>query len=922
MAGMKAIGQELQALQKMISRERLGWKNELERIELLQSYEELNALIEMAVESDKELTTEECQPFINFLENRWKRIQQTDLAYCLNPHSPMKQICWLLAEKLSPVVKQPAVKLLMSNLDLSEQMSGQDLYDLKPWQFVLSDDVNNPRIIMVADCLSFAKEDGVLKHTTLEEGQSKPLTESERERVIKHSPAATAFHEAAQELRDYIKSDQSMYGYINRFIEKLRYGGAHGGRGGQEYIAGADANEGIIEFAEFLDKLTKDEQTRLFAMTVPQYRDTVGTIWNRMKNPGVRANGEVQSTEFCVEVNATELSTINREKEAELRAWTPEFVRRIQQGATDDQKTRLEDKLKEKEEGFTKLLEEKIFYQPDSTTGIAGNARLFAQLDGNPKSRAEIISGLIEKYPSLGITLRIADRAANENRLLPANTFPEFHQTVDSVCPPLDSIQDAKALRIALWQLADADKIVYLQQLGDTKLSQLVPNTAALINLLSGEDEDTHHLSTKAKVAIVNSFLAKPYFKETIKSYAPLIPLIRNINIDRRERDTIKIGPVLESCEDADFSALEALWPLIDKTKLGAFLGNLGNACLKKMLERSPEHVIDTFEDKLDQLPQQMANQMRSLIENQKVIARLELLSAASSSWSSKRGAIEALINLAKGNIHQLPNNTEASFDEELKAIYDQIRNNNQNIITVGRIDRSLITNSDERIPVIIIGSRNSGKTSLLQRYFNNSYSDAHVEDQTFIYTQAYQNDAGVRALSTFKDMGDMRSRLYANTGWGRYAKVFIITVNLTDPNSLQEAKDEYVSLRRWFDPAIPVIFAGTMGDMPNANSTPITEFAVEKGCTFIETSARDNHGVEELFAKAAELGIQRFLALNPHRQAPQPIAAAAPAPARTGVIARFAGFFTRGGRNPSSAQPEEPSNLPGPGGGGRGDHG
>lgn len=633
MAGIKALGQELEALKKFIRPERLGWKNEIERIELLETYEELSALIDRATKSDKELTAEECQPFIDFLANRWKRIQQTDLAYTFDPHSPINQICWLLAERLSPVVNKEAVKLLMFNIDLSDQMSGQDLYELKPWQFVLSDDVNNPRIIMVSDCLSFAKEDGVFKHTSLEDGQVKPLTESERARVIKHSPAATAFHEAAQQLRDYVKRDSSMYGYINRFIEKLRYGGAHGGRGGQEYIAGADANEGIFEFAEFLDKLTEDERRRLFAMTAPRFRDNIGTIWNRMKNPGVRANGEIQRTEFCVEVNAAELNTISRENEQALREWTPEFVRKIQEGALDNQKTKLEEKLKEKEDSFTKLLEEKISYQPDITTGIAGNARLFAQLDGNPKSRAETISGLIEKYPSLGITLRIADRAANENRLLPANAFPEFHQTVDSVCPPLTSIQDAKALRTALWQLTDADKIIYLQQLGDNKLAELVPNTAALINLVSGEEEDTQHLSTKAKIAIVNSFLAKPYFKETITSYAPLIPLISNINVDRRECDTIKIGPVLENCEDADLGALEALLLLIDDTKVNAFLGNLGNACLKRLTEKSPGHVIAVFESKLDKLPQKiMIEQMRSFIENQKAIARLESLSEESSS--------------------------------------------------------------------------------------------------------------------------------------------------------------------------------------------------------------------------------------------------------------------------------------------------
>ncbi|KTD51618.1 Ras family GTPase [Legionella quinlivanii] len=924
MTSVKALGEEIEALKKYIRPERLGWKNEIERIELLETYEELSALIDRATKSDKELTAEECQPFIDFLANRWKRIQQTDLAYTFNPHSPINQICWLLAERLSPVVNKEAVKLLMFNIDLSDQMSGQDLFDLKPWQFVLSDDVNNPRIIMVADCLSFAKEDGVFKHTTLEEGQSKVLTETERERVIKHSPAATAFHEAAQELRDYIKRDQSMHGYITRFIEKLRHGGAHGraqgGRGGQEHNAGADANEGILEFAEFLDKLTKDEQSRLFAMTVPQYRDTVGTIWNRMKNPGVRANGEVQGTEFCVEVNAAELSTINREKEQELKEWIPGFVRKIQEGALDNQKTELEKKLKEKEDGFTKLMEEKISYQPDITTGIAGNARLFAQLEGNPKSRAETISALLGKYPSLGITLRIADKPANESRLLPATAVPEFHQTVDSLCPPLNSIQDAKALRIALWQLTDADKMVYLQQLGDTKLAELVPNTAALINLVSGVDEDTYHLSGRSKIAIVNNFLAKPYFKETITSYASLIPLIRNINVDRRERDTIKIGPVLESCKDADLGALEALWPLIDKSKLGAFLDNLGKAFLKKMIAKTPEQVINGFEDKLDNLPQRMADQMRSLIENQKVMARLELLSSESSSWGTSRGAIKALIDLAKGDISHLPNNMEASFDNELKEIYNQILKNNQNIITVGRINRSQITNTDEHLPVIIIGPRNSGKTSLMQRYLNDSYSDVPVQDQYFRFAQAYQNEAGVRALATFMDMGDSETRRFRNNRWGAYAKTFIITVNLTDPGSLQEAKNEYEHLRRTFNSAIPVIFAGTKSDMPNANSTLITEFAVEKGCTFIATSARDNHGVEELFAKAAELGIQHSLALNPNRQAPQPVAAAAPA--RTGIMASFGRFFTRGGGNPSSAQHDAPSNLPGPRGGGRGGSG
>jgi hypothetical protein len=218
------------------------------------------------------------KPFTTLLKTRWDYVQGTPFSYThasTHDFSLITDLCEVLATELSTSSFSPhcKIKLLMPSIitqnevrltDLDEEQASLPTEDrLQLHQFVLSED--NKHIIEVFECLTDAKEDGTLKHTSaLLNNKVKLLNESEKQEVIQHSSRTKNYHKLLQELFHLKNHGENIGAAVNRLITKLNQGGMHGHRGGTNDVAGQDALIGIKDFFNYLLALEEDEKEYLF----------------------------------------------------------------------------------------------------------------------------------------------------------------------------------------------------------------------------------------------------------------------------------------------------------------------------------------------------------------------------------------------------------------------------------------------------------------------------------------------------------------------------------------------------------------------------------------------------------------------------------------------------------------------------------
>lgn len=178
-------------------------------------------------------------------------------------------------------------------------------------------------------------------------------------------------------------------------------------------------------------------------------------------------------------------------------------------------------------------------------------------------------------------------------------------------------------------------------------------------------------------------------------------------------------------------------------------------------------------------------------------------------------------------------------------------------------------------IKVVIVGPTSSGKTSLLHRYINQSFSTEFKQTigvEFCVRQITLQNETTVK-LQIWDTSGVERYRNII-TAYFRGAACFLLCVDLTQTedaikNAITTFYQEIASSAD--HPLPPVVLVGTKNDLqdPSATSVDLTQLAVEYGkqygniCQAVITSAKDNQNIDQAFQTAAELGFER----TPHFQ-------------------------------------------------------
>ena len=251
---------------------------------------------------------------LQYLNERWRRVQNTDIQYLHDFTHPANTACIAIAKYLGELLHRPYLVLLMPTLkdvDCDEYLTSSYNEELELSEIILSD--CNKRIIHVLDVLDSAQEDGQLKHNSLFHGQVKCLSDTERNKVLSRHSCIKEAYDAVQARAHFKWFGETVGAYLHRLIEGLRDGGAHGL--GEEFNSGVDANVAILVFSEYLETLsddTKDALMRAMKFDRFQYMAnptsiSIEMLWGRLARPNDKNYKEAT---YCVQLIANQLAEI------------------------------------------------------------------------------------------------------------------------------------------------------------------------------------------------------------------------------------------------------------------------------------------------------------------------------------------------------------------------------------------------------------------------------------------------------------------------------------------------------------------------------------------------------------------------------------------------------------------------------------
>lgn len=330
---------------------------------------------------------------INFLAERWMRIQNTNLAYPNNTVIASNICCTELAKLIAVSLtceEKPlsSYKLLMPTLtELDHNMTGTDLKtdlvdDLEQKQgkkanipqsaFILTDD--NMGYIEVLECIEAGCNDGILKRQYQLGNDHVPISENEKMRLRLHSFESNDYLAALNSQRVYKNSDsfKSLHEEISRLSADI-YESSTSGKG-NEMKAADMVDTARVRFSNYLNTLPAEIKTKLFKSTLSDDIHNFEYVWSkrlRVDDKKETLQSDL-STDTCTYITSTFLQRF-----LEKNHWIYEY----------DQKETNSEKQKEldvanKREALKKIIDENCIF--NMGYGEAGNQLLLKNMAINP----------------------------------------------------------------------------------------------------------------------------------------------------------------------------------------------------------------------------------------------------------------------------------------------------------------------------------------------------------------------------------------------------------------------------------------------------------------------------------------------------------------------------------------------------------
>jgi Ras-related protein Rab-1A len=157
----------------------------------------------------------------------------------------------------------------------------------------------------------------------------------------------------------------------------------------------------------------------------------------------------------------------------------------------------------------------------------------------------------------------------------------------------------------------------------------------------------------------------------------------------------------------------------------------------------------------------------------------------------------------------------------------------------------------DYLFKLILVGDAGVGKSCLLLRFADDTYTDSHISTSgvDFKLTMLDMENKKIK-LQTWDTRGDrFRSATEAPPYRGTHG--IVVAFDLTDSKSFENVKQWLIKMDRYAPEKVVRILVGTKSDLSAKRAVDkevATQFAKELGLTYIETSAKNGTHVDQVF--------------------------------------------------------------------------
>ncbi|XP_006634764.1 GTP-binding protein Di-Ras2-like [Lepisosteus oculatus] len=167
---------------------------------------------------------------------------------------------------------------------------------------------------------------------------------------------------------------------------------------------------------------------------------------------------------------------------------------------------------------------------------------------------------------------------------------------------------------------------------------------------------------------------------------------------------------------------------------------------------------------------------------------------------------------------------------------------------------------------VVVFGAAGVGKSSLVQRFVRGTFRDTYIPTVEDTYRQVISCDRNVCTLQITDTTGSHQfpamQRLSISKG-----HAFILVYSVTSRQSLAELQPIYQQIRHIKGDAqtAPIMLVGNKSDetQRELQAGDGEALAAQWGCSFMETSAKMNYNVQELFQELLNLEKRRTVTLQ-----------------------------------------------------------
>ncbi|XP_026527318.1 GTP-binding protein Di-Ras2 [Pseudonaja textilis] len=168
---------------------------------------------------------------------------------------------------------------------------------------------------------------------------------------------------------------------------------------------------------------------------------------------------------------------------------------------------------------------------------------------------------------------------------------------------------------------------------------------------------------------------------------------------------------------------------------------------------------------------------------------------------------------------------------------------------------------------VVVFGAGGVGKSSLVLRFVKGTFRDSYIPTIEDTYRQVISCDKSICTLQITDTTGSHQfpamQRLSISKG-----HAFILVYSVTSRQSLEELKPIYEQICqiKGDTESIPIMLVGNKSDEDHNREIQTADgeaMAKKWKCAFMETSAKMNHNVKELFQELLNLEKRRTVSLQ-----------------------------------------------------------